>query len=119
MLALTRAKEPWFHGPASAASPEDVRAILGYHTSKSAGVGTELIYEADAQAHPLSKLSDMLEEVTEGSFVPDAPRGQQLRDPVEAAREQVEPHSDDDMESSSESSGDACCELVFCFNCVF
>ncbi|CAE6914886.1 PARP6, partial [Symbiodinium sp. CCMP2456] len=86
--------------------PRDTRAIRGYHTSKSSGVGAELIYEADAQAHPLSRLSDMLDEVSEGYFNPDAPRGQQLRAAAGIARDQVEPHSDDDMASSSESSGD-------------
>ena len=86
--------------------PRDVRAILGYHTSKSAGVGTELIYEADAQAHPLARMSAMLDEVTRGIFLPDAPRGQQLKQVDGGSREPDDPHSDDDMESSSESSGD-------------
>ena len=80
--------------------PRDVRAILG------AGVGTELIYEADAQAHPLTRMSAMLDEVTRGIFLPDAPRGQQLKHVDGDSREQADPHSDDDMESSSESSGD-------------
>ena len=96
----------WFSWASKRGLPRDVRAILGYHTSKFAGVGTELIYEADAQAHPLSRMSAMLDEITRGTFVPDAPRGQQLKHADGASREQADPHSDDDMESSSESAGD-------------
>ena len=48
----------------------------------------------------------MLDEVSEGYFNPDAPRGQQIRAVAGIAGDQVEPHSDDDMASSSESSGD-------------
>ena len=43
--------------------PRDMRAILGYHTSRGSGVGAELIYEADAQSAPLRELERTLEEV--------------------------------------------------------
>ena len=57
----------------------DMRAILGYHTSRGSGVGTELIYEADAQSAPLRELERMLEEVRKDNFRPDMPRGEQLQ----------------------------------------
>ena len=81
--------------------PRDQRAILGYHTSKSAGVGTELIYEVDAQSAPLRAMASMLREVRSGKFMPDNPRGQQLAEECERSDEEDPPHSEDDMASSS------------------
>ena len=86
--------------------PRDQRAILGYHTSKSAGVGTELIYEVDAQSAPLRAMASMLREVRSGKFMPDNPRGQQLAEECERSDEEDPPHSEDDMASSSGSSVD-------------
>ena len=43
------------------------------------GVGTELIYEADAQSAPLRELERMLEEVRKDIFRPDMPRREQLQ----------------------------------------
>ena len=86
----------------------DTRALLGYHTSKAAGIGSELIYEADAQAAPLRALCFMLSEVKAGTFMPDAPRGQEFSDPpdpVPGAAPGVE-LGQDDMESSSCPSAD-------------
>ena len=59
--------------------PRDMRAILGYHTSRGSGVGTELIYEADAQSAPLRELERMLEEIRKDIFRPDMARGEQLQ----------------------------------------
>ena len=75
--------------------PLCVFTILGYHTSKSAGAGTELIYEADAQAHPLSRMSAMLDEVTRTRC---PARAAALKHVDGASREQADPHSDDDLE---------------------
>ena len=86
----------------------DTRALLGYHTSKAAGVGSELIYEADAQAAPLRALCFMLAEVKEGTFMPDNPRGQEFSSPpgpLPGSSQEVEV-GHDDMESSSCPSAD-------------
>ena len=86
----------------------DTRALLGYHTSKAAGVGSELIYEADAQAAPLRALCFMLAEVKAGTFMPDNARGQEFSqppDPVPGSPAGAE-LGQDDMESSSCPSAD-------------
>ena len=86
----------------------DARALLGCHTSKAAGVGSELIYEADAQAAPLRALCFMLSEVKAGAFMPENPRGQEFSGPpgpVPGSAQEAET-GQDDMESSSCPSAD-------------
>ena len=58
--------------------PREQRSLLGYHSSRASGAGSELVYESDAQSAPLRALSGMLDEVSSGAFRPDEPRGQQL-----------------------------------------
>ena len=69
-------------------------------------MGTELIYEVDAQSAPLRAMASMLREVRSGKFMPDNPRGQQLAEECERSDEEDPPHSEDDMASSSGSSVD-------------
>ncbi|CAE7258351.1 unnamed protein product, partial [Symbiodinium natans] len=91
---------------AQGVGPDEYLNNVGYHTSKSAGVGTELIYEVDAQSAPLRAMASMLREVRSGKFMPDNPRGQQLAEECERSDEEDPPHSEDDMASSSGSSVD-------------
>ena len=69
------------------------------------GSGTELLYAANAQAAPLSKLQSVIDQVRKGSFRPDRARGDQLVG--EAPPEVVENDcGGEDVVSSSEDSAD-------------
>ncbi|CAE7790531.1 SLC24A2 [Symbiodinium sp. CCMP2592] len=83
--------------------PRELRALLGYHTSRASGAGSELIYESDAQSAPLRALSSMIDEVSSGAFKPDKPRGQQLASELSA---NADPPGDEIESSDSEGSED-------------
>ncbi|CAE7763885.1 SLC24A2 [Symbiodinium sp. CCMP2592] len=83
--------------------PREQRALLGYHTSRASGAGSELIYESDAQSAPLRTLSSMIDEVSSGAFKPDKPRGQQLASELSA---NADPPGDEIESSDSEGSED-------------
>ncbi|CAE7801527.1 SLC24A2 [Symbiodinium sp. CCMP2592] len=83
--------------------PREQRALLGYHTSRASGAGSELIYESDAQSAPLRALSSMIDEVSSGAFKPDKPRGQQLASELSA---HADPPGDEIESSDSEGSED-------------
>ena len=77
----------------------DIRCILGYHVSPRAGIGTEILYEADSQAAPLRALDAVLSKIRSGAFRPDAARGDPSGDPEDEC-------GVGDMASSSEDSAD-------------
>ena len=80
----------------------DVVALLGYHATRQAGIGTEIVYARDAMAHPLRVLQALIDEVRELSFRPDEMRG------LMTAEERVAAGIGDAPEEcgSSSSSGD-------------
>ena len=50
-------------------------SLLGYHVTREAGLGTEIVYARDAMAHPLRVFQELLDEVRDKSFRPDESRG--------------------------------------------
>ena len=87
----------------------DIRCILGYHVSPRAGIGTEILYEADSQATPLRALDAVLSKIRSGAFRPDAARGDQFQEGDAQAAQSGDPEDEcgvGDMASSSEDSAD-------------
>ncbi|CAE7243210.1 unnamed protein product [Symbiodinium sp. CCMP2592] len=80
----------------------DVTALLGYHATKDAGIGTEIIYARDAMAYPLRVLQELVDEVRDRSFRPDETRGLMTA----AEREAAGVRDDAGADCSSSSSED-------------
>ena len=80
----------------------DVTALLGYHATREAGVGTEIVYARDAMAHPLRELQALIDEVRAKAFRPDEMRGLMTAEERKAAGKA----DDADFECSSSSSED-------------
>ncbi|CAE7840728.1 SLC24A2 [Symbiodinium sp. CCMP2592] len=83
----------------------DVTALLGYHATKDAGIGTEIIYARDAMAYPLRVLQELVDEVRDRSFRPDETRGLMTA----AEREAAGVRDDAGADCSSSSSEDEEC----------
>ena len=76
-----------------------VRAILGYHVSKAGG--TELVYGRDNLSAPLRIMEDVVSQVAQSTFDPDATRSGMFAKGSGAAA------GDDPVESESSSSEDS------------
>eukprot|EP00439_Symbiodinium_sp_Y106_P027972 s2007_g3.t1 len=76
---------------------------------EEAGIGTEILYEADSQATPLRALDAVLSKIRSGAFRPDAARGDQFQEGDAQAAQSGDPEDEcgvGDMASSSEDSAD-------------
>ena len=83
----------------------DVTALLGYHATREAGIGTEIVYARDAMAHPLRVFQELLDEVRDRSFRPDESRGLMTADERKAAGVH---EGQADVSSSSSSEDEEC-----------
>ena len=83
----------------------DVTALLEYHATREAGIGTEIVYARDAMAHPLRVFQELIDEVRDRSFRPDESRGFMTADERKAAGV---PEGQADASSSSSSEDEEC-----------
>ena len=83
----------------------DVTALLGYHATREAGIGAEIVYARDAMAHPLRVFQELIDEVRDRSFRPDESRGFMTADERKAAGV---PEGQADASSSSSSEDEEC-----------